>query len=156
MRSVLMRSRIFDDQSFGNAFLHQQARTRAAHLSLVEPDSVDQAFDRAVEIGIFENNERRFPSQFEREAFVACSRRAADRASNFGGSGERDLVDVRMLHQRLAGRAVSGHDVDDSRGQSRFLAKFGEQERSERGKFGGLQHHRVSRRQSRSDLPRQH
>ena len=122
-----MRSRIFAINGFGNAFLHQQARTRAAHLPLVEPDSVDQAFDRAVEVGIFKNDERRLAAQFEREALVAGGGRAANGASDFRRSGERNLVDIRVLHQRFAGRAIAGHDVDDARGQSCFLAKFCEQ-----------------------------
>src|SRR5208283_2224199 len=40
----------FGDQSFGNALLHQQARARATYLPLIEPDSVHQAFDGAVEV----------------------------------------------------------------------------------------------------------
>ena len=72
------------DQRLGDAFLHQQARARAADLPLVEPDSVDQTLDCAVEIRIFEDDERRLAAEFEREPFVACGGRAADRASNFG------------------------------------------------------------------------
>ena len=109
-------------QRLRDALLHEQARTRAAHLSLVEPDSIDETFDRAVEVGIFEDDERRFPTQFERKAFVACGGRVANRASHFGRPSERNLIDIRMPHQRLAGRPVSGNDVDDSGGQCRFLA----------------------------------
>jgi len=61
-----------------------------------------------------------------------------------------------MLHQGFAGGAVPGDDVDDTSGQSRFLAEFGENERCERSKFGGLQNHRVSCRQRGRDFPRQH
>src|SRR4029077_4019298 len=64
----------FADQRLGNALLHQQARSGTAHLSLVEPDSVYQAFHRAVEIGIVEHDERRLAAQLEREPLVTlCS-----------------------------------------------------------------------------------
>ena len=49
------------DQSLSDAFLHQQARAGAAHLPLIEPDSIDQSFDCAVEVSVVENDERRFP-----------------------------------------------------------------------------------------------
>ena len=103
MRRVLMRSRIFDDQRFGDALLHQQARARAADLPLVEPDSIDQAFHCAVEVGVFEDDEWGFAAEFERETFVACGGCAANGASDFGRSGECNLVDIGMLDQRLAG-----------------------------------------------------
>src|ERR1700675_1609895 len=41
------------DQNFGDTLLHQQSRTRATDLALIEPDSIDEAFDCAVEVGIF-------------------------------------------------------------------------------------------------------
>jgi len=72
------------DQGLGNALLHEQARTGAADLPLVEPDSVDQAFDGAVEIGVFEDDERRFAAEFEGEPLVAGCGCAADGASDFG------------------------------------------------------------------------
>ena len=61
-----------------------------------------------------------------------------------------------MFHQRFASRTVAGHNVDDSGGQSRFLAKVSESERSERREFSGLQHHGVSGSQSGSNLPCRH
>ena len=111
------------DERLGDALLHQQARAGAADLSLIEPDAVDQAFDRAVEIGVFEDDERRLAAQLEREPLVAGRSGAADGASHFGRAGERDLVDVGMLDQRFAGRAVAGDDVDDARRQSDFLSR---------------------------------
>src|SRR5260370_12788833 len=59
------------DQFVRDALLHQQPRTGAANLPLVEPDTIDQAFHSAVQIGVFKNNERRFAAKFEREFFVA-------------------------------------------------------------------------------------
>ena len=74
----------FGDERLGNALLHQQARTGAANLSLIEPDAIDQAFDRAIEIGVFENNEGRLAAQFEREPLMAGRSGGANRAAHFG------------------------------------------------------------------------
>ncbi len=144
------------DERLGDALLHQQARTGAADLSLIEPDAIDQAFDRAVEVGVFEDDERRFASQFEREPLVAGRGRAADGASHFGRAGEGDLGHVGMLHQRFAGRAVAGDNVDDSWRQSNFRADFGEGQRGQRRELRRLEHDGVARGQRRRNLPGQH
>ena len=146
----------FRDERLGDALLHQQARAGAANLSLVEPDAIDQAFDGAVEVGIFENDERRLAAQFERKPLVTRGGGAADGASYFGGAGEGNFVDVRMLDQSFAGGTVAGHDVDHAGGQSDFLANFGEGERGERGELRGLQHDGVSGGQRGRNFPRQH
>ena len=51
--------------------------------SLIEPDAVHQAFDGAVEIGIFKNDEGRLAAQFERKPLVTVRGRAADGAAHF-------------------------------------------------------------------------
>src|SRR5215469_18973827 len=68
----------FIQQRFGNALLHEQARAGAANLALIEPDAVHQAFDRTIEIGVFENNEWGLTPQFERQPFMAAGGCAAD------------------------------------------------------------------------------
>ncbi len=146
----------FGDQILGNAFLHQQARARTANLPLIEPDSVDQSLDCAIQVGIVEDDERRLSSQLKRQTFGSCCGGAANGASDFGGTGERNFVHVGMFHQCLAGRAVSGNDVDDTGGQSGLLTKFSEGERGQRSEFRGLQHDCVSGGESRSNLPRRH
>ena len=78
-----MRSRIFGDQGLGDTLLHEQAGTGATDLSLIEPDSIYQAFDGAVEIGIFEYYEWRLAAQFERKPLVTIRGGAADCAADF-------------------------------------------------------------------------
>src|SRR5579864_347423 len=74
----------FGDEHFRDAFLHQQARSRTANLTLVEPDSIDQSFNCTIEIGVIEHDERRLPTEFKREALVAASRGSADGTTNLG------------------------------------------------------------------------
>ena len=140
----------------GDRLLHDQARAGAADLALVEPDGVDDAFDRAVEIGVVEDDERRLAAELQRQLFAGAGGRLADDAADLGRAGEGDLVDVRMLDDQRAGRAVAGDDVDDAGRQPRLHAELGEGERGQRREFRRLQHHRVSGRERRRDLPGQH
>ena len=56
----------FGVEPISDAFLDQQARSGAAYLSLIEPNRVNQPFDRAVDVGIVEYNVGGFAAQFER------------------------------------------------------------------------------------------
>ena len=139
-----------------DALGRQQARPSAADLPLVEPDRVDDALDRAVDIGVLEHDEGRLAAELERQ-LLACSRgRLADGAADLGRAGEGDLVDALLGDERRPGRAVSGDDVDDARRQPRLDADFGEGERGQRRIFGGLQNDRVARGERGGDLPGEH
>ena len=113
----------FRHERFRNTFLHQQARTGATNLSLIEPDSVDQAFDCAVQVGILEHNEGRLAAKLERKPFAARGRRPADGAPDLGGPREGDLIDVRVLDERLTGRTIARDDVHDARPAARSPGK---------------------------------
>ncbi len=140
----------------GDRFGDQQPRAGAAHLALVEPDRVDDALDRAVEIGILEDDERRLAAELERQLLARAGGRLTDGAADLGRAGEGDLVDVVVFDQRRAGRAVAGDDVDDAGRQPDLDADLGEGERGQRRELGRLQHDGVSCGQRRRDLPRQH
>src|SRR5579863_3691800 len=56
----------FYNQRLRNTFLHQQSRPGATHLPLIKPDSIHQAFDSAIKVGVLENNKRRFAAQLKR------------------------------------------------------------------------------------------
>jgi hypothetical protein len=78
----------------GDAFLHQQAGARAADLPLVEPDRIDQPLDRAVDIGVVEDDVGGLAAQLERQRLARAGRGLADAAAHLGGAGEGDLVDA--------------------------------------------------------------
>ncbi len=59
----------FADHRLINAFLHQQPRTGAADVALVEKDSVDDSFDGLIDRGVLENNVGRLAAEFQREMF---------------------------------------------------------------------------------------
>src|SRR6266478_1117670 len=146
----------FTDQFIRDALLHQQSRTSATNLPLVEPDAVDQSLHGAIQIGVFKNNERRFSTKFEGKLFVALGCDFANGPAHFRRTREGNLVDVGVLHERFACRTVACNDVHDAGGQSGFLADLGERERRQRRKFCGLQHDGIPGGERGGNLPRQH
>src|SRR5580692_1419808 len=146
----------FFHERLGDAFLHQQTRTRTANLSLIEPDSINQSFHRTVEISVLKDNKGRFAAKFEREPFVTLGTCSANRAPNLGGSSECNFVDAGMLYQRLAGGPIAGDDVDHSVRQADLLANLGKRQRGQRSELRRLQHRRVSGSNGRRNFPRQH
>src|SRR5690606_20289354 len=97
-----------------DAFLHEEAGTGAADLTLVEPYGIDHAFYGRVEIGVVEDDEGRLAAELQRQALAGTGGRLADAAADFRRAGEGDLGDARMLDDLLAGRPVAGDDVDDT------------------------------------------
>src|SRR5215469_4251867 len=61
-----------------------------------------------------------------------------------------------MLGQSLSRGSITGHDVDDPGGNTSFLAKSGESKCGERRELGRLQHHGISSRERRGNLPCEH
>jgi len=120
-----MRAQL-SEQPLGDALVHEQPRPRAAHLPLVEPDRVDHALDHAVQVGVLEHDERALPAELERESLPGARRPAPDGPPDLGRAGERDLVDVGMLDDQLAGAAVTRHHVQHAGRDARLLRDLGE------------------------------
>ena len=136
--------------------MNKKARTGAADLALIEPDCIDKALDRAVEVGVVKDDVGRFAPKLEREAFARSCGRLTDAAADAGRAGEGDLVDAIVGGDHLAYRAIAGNDVDDALGQARLTADIGEEKGGERCIFGRLQDDRVAHCKGGRDLPRQH
>jgi hypothetical protein len=136
--------------------VHEQARARAANLSLIEPDRVDHAFDHAIEVRVVEDDKRTLSAELEAQLLPRPSGRASDDPADLGRTGERDLVDVGMVDDRLPRFAVTGEDVEHPRRQPSLVRDLGEAERSERCKLGGLEDDRAAGRERWRDLPGEH
>ena len=147
------------DHLVAHAFLDQQPRPRAAHVALVEEDSVDDPLDRLVERGVLEHDVRRLAAQLEGQARVRARQRGLDVPSHRGRPGERDLVDSIPAHpadERGAGGAVAGQDRHHARGKVRLLADLGQEQRGQRRRLGRLEDRDVPARQRGRELPRRH
>jgi hypothetical protein len=61
-----------------DAFLYKKSRPGAADLPLVEPDGIDEAFDRAVDIGVVEDDVGGLAAQLERQGLAGTGGGFAD------------------------------------------------------------------------------
>ncbi len=75
------------DHLVGHALLDEQARSGAAHVSLVEEDAVDDPLDGLVERRVLEDDVRRLAAELERQPDVAPGRRRLDVAADGGRAG---------------------------------------------------------------------
>ena len=144
------------DEFGGHALLHQKPRSRAAHLPLIEPDGIDNPFNRAIKICIIKNDERRFAAELQRQGFSGPRRCLADQASHLGGTGKGDLVDARMLHKGRTRSPFPCHNIQNARRQAGLVGEFGKQQGRERRELRRLQDNRISGGQGRRNFPRQH
>ena len=143
-------------EPFRHAFLHQQARSGAADLALIEPDRIHQPLDGAVQIGVVKDDVGRFAAQLQRQRLAGACGRLPDFAPHGGGAGEGDLVDAGVRHKGGTRCPVTGHDVQHAFRQARLAAEFGEQKGGQRGVFGGFQHDGIAGGQRRGHFPGQH
>ena len=125
-------------------------------MTLVEVDPVDDPLDGLVERAVVEDDVGGLAAELERQLHAGAGELAPDRLADLGRAGERDLVEVGVLDEMGAGRAVAGDDVDDPRRQLGLAADVGEDERGQRRRLGGLQHDRVAAGERRGDLPGEH
>ena len=95
--------------------MHQQARTCATDLALIEPDRVDQAFDCGIDIGVVEHDECRLATQFQRQLFTASGGLFADAPTHGSRAGKGNLIHI-GLYDHLADSAITGNDVDNAPG----------------------------------------
>ena len=144
------------DERFRDVLLHEEARARAAHLPLIEPDRRDDRLHRRVEVGRVEDDGRRLAAELERELDAAPRRLAAEELADARRARERHLVDARVGAEVTARLGAAGDDVDDARRHARLGEDLAEEERGERGVRRRLEHDGVPHRERRRDLPREH
>ncbi|CCV04004.1 hypothetical protein MESS2_1190004 [Mesorhizobium metallidurans STM 2683] len=144
------------DEGVGYAFLHQQPRTGAADLALVEPDAVDQTLDGAVEIGVLEDDEGRLAAKLQRQFFAGPRGGFPDDLADFRRTGEGDLLNACMIDDRRTRFRAALDDVDDALRHAGASADLGEQDGGERRELCRLQHHRAAGGKGGRDLPGQH
>ena len=137
-------------------FLHEEAASRTAHVALVEEDTVDDALDRLVDWRIVEHDVRGLAAELKRQLLARAGRLLGDGSTDCRRSRERDLVDAGVTDERGPCGTGAGHDVDHSARKIGLLQDFGEQQRRQRGRLGGLEHDGVARGERRGNLPRKH
>ena len=138
--------------------LHVETRAGHADLSGVEEDRVRRSADGGFDIGVVENDGRRLAAEFQSDSLDRLGGCPVDEFAGDGGSGERNLVHVGVLHQgRSRGFSVSGDNVDDARRKPGLQGQFAKPQGRQRRLLRRLEHHRAAGGERRCELPgRQH
>ncbi len=137
--------------------LHEQARSGAATLAMVEEDGTRDARDRQVQIRIFEHDVGRLAAELQRDFLEVVGGCLDDQLAHFRRPGEGHLVDARMRSQRCAACfPKAGDHIEHARRQTRLQAQLGEAQRRQRRLFRGLQYDGTSCREHWPELPGRH
>ncbi|MCY1520900.1 hypothetical protein D9M68_556950 [compost metagenome] len=109
----------------------------------------------AVEVGVFEDDQRRLAAQFHGHFLERGAGRAGHHLLAGGGAaGEGDFLDQRVLGQPLADfAAAAGEDVEHAVRHAGFGVDFRQLQHAQRSDFAGLEDHRVAGGQRRGGFP---
>src|SRR3546814_9474165 len=113
------------DLLVGPIAAHDNPGERRAHLPRHEAGRADNRGCRCLKIVIVEDDRRRFPTEFEREARDPIATDRGDLATRHRRSGEADLVYAGMAHQHFRDRAIRRDHVDHAWGEADGLRNFG-------------------------------
>src|SRR5207302_9020471 len=91
------------EEGLQDGLLDQQAAPRAADMTLVEVDAVDDALDGLVERGVVEDHVGRLAAQLQRDPLAGARKLTLDQLAYLGGSGERHLPDLRVARDQAPG-----------------------------------------------------
>jgi hypothetical protein len=80
-----------------------------------------------LEVGVIEDEGRRFPAEFECVATDPLGHDRGDATASGGRSGEGDLVHARVTHEQLGDLAVGRDYVEDARRQAGGLGRLGDE-----------------------------
>ena len=86
--------------------LNEDAGAGAADLALIEEDAHLSAFERLIKVAVVEDDVRGLAAEFERRRDDALRSGKTHIAAHFGGTGEGELREARMLKDRLASHAA--------------------------------------------------
>ncbi len=144
------------DKRVGHVAMDDDPRARHAGLAGRGEHTADDPIGRGVEVGVVENDLRRFAAQLERDAGEVLGGGVRDQLADRGRAGEGDLVHAGMTDQRGSDlRSPAGEDVEHARRETRLLDKSGQRERAYGRIVARLRDHGAPGRQGRRELPRQ-
>ena len=95
-------------------------------MTLIEINASNDPFHRLVDRGIVKNDVGRFAAQLERQLLLCAGKSRRDLFADFSRTGERNLIDIRMINEDTAGLSRASNDVDDAVRKLRFLQNLGQ------------------------------
>ena len=91
--------------------MHQQPRSGAAHLSLIEPDRIDQPFHGRIQIGVIEYDIGRFAAKFQSQGLARSGCGVANVAPHLCRSGKGNFINTRVSDDLFADTAIAGDNI---------------------------------------------
>ena len=136
-----------------HATLHEYAGAVGADLALGVEVAHHRGGHRLLDIGVVENQQRRLAAELHRHPLERC--RCGLHHFFAGGNrpGQRHLGHVGVCGEQGAGVATPLQHVENARWNPGLQVNFGQLERGHRCQLGGLEDHRVARRQRRRRFP---
>ena len=136
------------EERAGDRLLDEQARAGETDLSRVVV--LARCLPRRrLEIAVREHEERPLAAELSGERDEVARGSDADRAGGLRRSRERDPAHIRVRDERGTDLLPDPlHDVEDAGRQPRLRDEVAEQRARQRRPFGGLEHHRASRRRA--------
>lgn len=146
------------DELVVDTLLDVDTRTGAAGLSVVEVDTEVDPRDGVVNISIVKDDVGALATKLEGNLLqVGIGSSLHDLASDHGGTGESDLVNVHVRSNGGTGDlSDTRDDVDDTWGETSLLDQVGGNKSGQRSLLSGLENDSVSGSDGRANLPRPH
>ena len=143
---------------FGNVLVHDESVGGGARLAHVPHLRRVGALHGGGDVRVLKDDERCVAAQLHGGAQNVLRGLREQGAAHGGGSGERDLPQALISHQRgdnLTGTG-GGHHVQHAVRQARLTHQGREVQGAERSQGGGLEHRGAARRERRGDLACRH
>ena len=139
-----------------DVLVHEDAAAGAAYLALVEQDAQLDAVQHHVPLGVGEDDVGGLAAQLQRGRDKALGRCASDIAAHFGGTGEGQLADLRVVEDVLTRLRAAARDHVEHAGRDDALGELRQLEHRKRGRGRGLEHRAVAGGQHGGQLPSRH
>ena len=113
--------------------------------------------DCLIQIRVLKDKQRRLSAGLKGDVLKVDARHLHDRPRRVRGSGERNLVDTEVTRDgraRVLAQAIQ--DINHARREAGLLDQITKHESAQRRLLGRLQHHSITARQRRPQLPRRH
>ena len=112
-----------------------------------EEHLAEETLDRVVEVGVVADDGGGLAAEFQGDRTHQRGTCLADRPAHLDAAGERDLVDIGVRHQILAGLHASGDHVEHAARNAGGLEGLGEADVIEARLRGRLDHYRAAGQQ---------
>lgn len=106
--------------------MNEETATSDTALSLIEEKTELSLLNGQINISVIHNNVSRFTTKFQSDSLQVMHMRVAhDLITNFGRTGESNLIHIFVLSESLTcDSTITWHNVEDTGGETGFVEQF--------------------------------